>query len=129
MNNANIKYIEISFELDRSGLVWHPEIGDEVVDRRTMDRVAIFVDSQGLTPTELRDSFIWLPSVEQLVKQFEARHAIISHAGLNDESYTYDVIVKTQTRKIEVSGRTLRIGFGKGLRNLLIEDETDSALH
>ncbi len=112
------EYINLSLELDRSGLIWHPEIGDEVTERASLERVAILVDPQGLSPSELRESFIWLPTVEQLVVQFEARQAMIFHAGITP-SFTYEAIIRTADGIIEASAATLRMAFGMALRNLL----------
>ena len=124
---TSTEIIPVSIELDRSGLVWHPEIGDEVTERHDLERVAILVDPLGMTPTELRQTFLWLPSVEQLVLQFEARQALIYHAGI-DESLQYEAIVRTGLGVIEAKARTLRVALGKALRELLLHT-TNGAVH
>ena len=111
-------YISLSLTLDRSGLVWYPEIGDEVSDRGNLERISILVDPQGLTPTELRQSFVWLPTVEQLVEQFEARQALIYHVGIN-QTLSYEAVIRTGRGVIETSGQTLRLAFGLALQELL----------
>lgn len=119
--------ISVSLSLDRAGLVWHPEIGDEVSERESLDRVSILVDPQGLTPRELRENFVWLPSVEQLVAQFEARQAVIYHAGLTTQMH-YEAVVKTAGGVIESNAATLRLAFGKALEELLVQKGLN-ALH
>ncbi len=111
-------YIRLSLDLDRAGLVWHPEIGDEVAERVTLSRIAILVDPQGLTPKELRASFLWLPSVEQLVQQLEAREAFIYHAGVTN-ALIYEAVVKTPGGMVETHAASLRTAFGQALREVL----------
>ncbi len=111
-------FIKLSFELDRAGLIWYPEIGDEVAFRVKQDEISIFVDPQGLTPKELREHFVWLPTVEQIVHQFEARQAMIYHAGLN-QSFSYETVIKSGQRVIETAGPSLRLAFGVALFELL----------
>lgn len=118
MGEISSGFIKVSYELDRSGLIWYPEIGDEVAFRSTPEEISIFVDPQGLTPKELREHFIWLPTTEQLVHQFEARQAVIHHAGLN-QSCIYEAIIKTAEGVIEAAGTTLRLAFGQALYELL----------
>ena len=110
--------IDVSLQLDEAGLIWHPEIGDEVADRSSLQRVSILVDPHGLPPTELRSSFLWLPSVEQLVHQFEARQALIYHAGIT-EAMQYQAVVQSHGRMIEAAAASLRVALGKALQQLL----------
>ena len=117
-------FLQLSNELDRAGLIWHPEIGDEVAYRVKLEEISIFVDPQGLTPKELREHFLWLPSVEQLVYQFEARQAMIYHAGLN-QSFTYETVIKTADRVIETAGKSLRLAFGQALFELLAQQQKE----
>ena len=114
-------FIELSSDLNQAGLVWHPEIGDEVTEKPLLDKISILVDPQGKTPKELRDSYLWLPTVEQLVFQFEARQAFIFHAGINS-GFAYEAVIKTTKGMIEESGNTLRLAFGKALKKLLSTD-------
>lgn len=120
--------VKVSFNLDRSGLVWRPEIGDEVVRRDNLEFVSIFVDPQGLTPRKLRDYFVWLPTVEQLVSQFEARQAIVYHAGLS-QSFTYEAVIKTSAGLIETAAATLRLAFGHALYELLVNGGGKAPIH
>lgn len=118
------EFIVISKELDRAGLVWHPEIGDEVTQRPVFEKVSILVDPHGLTPRELRESFLWLPNTEQLVAQFEARQALIYHVGLNS-SLCYEAVIRTTAGVIETAAHTLRLAFGKALQELLANSVTE----
>lgn len=117
-------FIRISFDLDRAGLIWYPEIGDEVAFRSEPGEVSIFVDPQGLTPKELRTHFLWLPTVEQLVQQFEARQAVIHHAGLS-QAFAYETIIKTSQGVIEAAGPSLRLAFGSALFELLSQQHKE----
>jgi len=121
------KVIDISRSLDELGLIWHPEVGDEISKRKDLSSVSILVDPQGLTPGQLRDEYLWLPNVEQLVNQFEARQALIQHVGIN-EQLAYEAVIHTQLGVIEARARSLRIVFGKALRNLLVGG-TSGGLH
>ncbi len=120
-------YINVSLELDKYGLVWHPEIGDEISLRGQETHVSILVDPQGLTPRELRDSFVWLPNVEQLVTQIEARQGLIFHAGIT-ETLEYEAIVKVHAGLIAAKANSLRVAFGKALSSLL-ESKVSAPLH
>lgn len=121
------EFITVSFELDAAGLVWHPEIGDEVAEREQLSRIAVLVDPMGLTPTQLRASFLWLPTLEQLVEQLEAREAFIYHAGIT-KSLSYEAIVKTPSGVVEIAGPTLRVAFGQALHEV-ISSNAAGALH
>lgn len=121
------EFIYIAYGLDKSGLVWQPELGDEIAIRNSIDRVSILVDPEGMTPKELRNTYVWLPTVEQLVRQLEARQAFLYHAGLAD-SFNYETVVKVEDRVIETEGPSLRISFGQALREVIAGDD-DSSLH
>jgi len=120
-------YIDISFELDRRGLLWHPEIGDEISLRGNDRNVSILVDPNGMSPLELRQSVIWLPNVEQLVGQIETRQGLIFHAGIT-EGLEYEAIVKCHAGLIEAKANSLRVVFGKVL-NSIISDSLTIPLH
>ncbi len=117
-------FISLCYRLDKSGLVWQPEIGDEVVDRTSLDKVSILVDPQGLTPSELRENFLWLPTLEQIIQQFESRQAIVCHAGATND-LSYEVVIKTLTGLIETSARTLRLSLAAALEDLLNNNAVD----
>jgi len=121
------EFINLSLNLDKKGLVWYPEIGDEVSERGTLERISILVDPHGLTPSELRTNFIWLPTVEQLVEQFEARQALIYHAGIND-GLSYEAVIRYSSGVIETCATTLRLAFGKALQELLV-NASSTAIH
>lgn len=117
------KFIDLSSSLDSLGLVWRPEIGDEICLRSeaspdVSNRVSILVDPQGQTPRELRNQFIWLPTVEQFVHQFEARQAMIHHVGM-DEKLSWVAVIKTSSGLIESEARSMRILLGKAMKRLL----------
>ena len=122
-----VHFLEVAEDLEMAGLLWQPEIGDEVSDRRRRESVSILVDPQGMTPTELRSSYLWLPTVEQLVLQLEVRQAILFHTGLEltERSLGYKTIVRAPTSQIEVIAESMRSSLGMALRNLLLKDKTD----
>jgi hypothetical protein len=117
-------FLSVAEDLELAGLLWRPEIGDEVTDKRQKDLISIFVDSQGLSLDVLRSSFLWLPTVEQLVQQFEARQAILFHAGfeLNEKSMCYKTVIQASIGHIEKKADSLRLSMGLALRDLLLAD-------
>jgi len=114
-------YVELAWELEKLGLLWQPSIGDEVSNRKDPSRVSILVDPNGLTPSVLRDTYLWLPTVEQLVLQLESRQAILFHAGmeLTEASMHYKAVVRAPNAQVEGIGDTLRAAVGVSLRDLL----------
>ncbi len=122
---ALAEVIPVAVELDRSGLVWHPEIGDEVTQRDHLEKISILVDPNGMSPRELRATFLWLPSVEQLVQQLEARQALIYHAGVT-QTLIYEAVIKTSFGVIEASASTLRVAFSKALRDVILQNSADT---
>lgn len=125
-----VPLLEVAEDLELAGLIWQPEIGDEIADKKRRDSVSILVDPRGMTPSELRASFLWLPTVEQLVHQFEARQAILFHAGLELSSgaFRYKTVIQTKIGQIEVQSDSLRMSMGIALRDLLLE-LNDNAVH
>ena len=115
-------FLRVAEDLEHAGLLWKPVIGDEVADRQQRDYVSIFVDSQGLTPAQLRDTYLWLPSVEQIVEQFEARQAILFHTGLEltPKEVCYKTVIQSPVGHIESKAESLRISMGIALRDLLL---------
>lgn len=122
--------LKIACELEDAGLVWQPEIGDEVSEKERLDNISILVDTHGLTPSQLRDRFLWLPTVEQLIWQFEARQAVLFHAGLEigERSCFYKTVVQTNMGPIESKSDSLRKSLGLVLRKLLL-GQVDCQLH
>lgn len=118
---SNLHFLDIAEDLELVGLVWHPEIGDEVSDRKEPENVSVLVDPSGLTPRELRSIFLWLPSVEQMVLQLEARQAILAHTGLEltESQLFYKTIIKSPLGEFESKGGSLRSSMGLVLRDLL----------
>ena len=125
--NAPFPFFDIAEDLELAGLVWCPEIGDEVLDRDLREMVSILVDPQGMTPTELRSTYLWLPTVEQMVMQLESRQAILFHAGLelSSSSFCYKAIVQAPQAKVEAEGESLRAAVGYALRDLLLSDHDE----
>ena len=122
------KFIYVAQDLETAGLFWHPEVGDEVTDRNLKNPVSILVDPQGLTPEELRSSFLWLPTVEQMIYQCEARQAVLFHAGfeMNSISCGYKTVIQAPVGHIESCAESFRISLGLALRGLLMSDGTNT---
>ncbi len=120
-----VHFLEVAEHLELAGLIWHPEIGDEVSIRQKPEMVSILVDPQGMRPEELRSTYIWLPSVEQMVLQFEGRQAILYHAGLEltNSSMCYRTVVHSSRGEIASIGDSLRVSMGLALRDLLLVDK------
>lgn len=118
------KLIPLALDLEEAGLQWNPEIGDEVADREFRHPVAILVDPQGMTPDDLRASFLWLPTVEQLLMQFEARQAVLFHAGLecNENNFCYKTVIQSNCGHIECIGESFRLSLALALKGLLEAD-------
>ena len=119
-------FIYVAQDLEVAGLFWQPEVGDEVTDRNLKNPVSILVDPQGLSPDELRSNFLWLPTVEQMIYQCEARQAVLFHAGfeMNNKTYGYKTVIQAPAGHIESRAESLRISLGLALRDLLINDTT-----
>jgi hypothetical protein len=115
-------FLNIAEELELAGLIWKPEIGDEICYRQKKETISVLVDPQGLSPSELRSTYLWLPSVEQMVWQFEARSAILEHTGLEltQKDFCYKTVVKSSFGEIESKAASLRSSVGLALRSLLI---------
>lgn len=121
--------LNVAWDLEDAGLLWLPEIGDEVSQKAEPSRISILVDPQGMTPVQLRETFLWLPTVEQLLSQFEARQAILFHAGLelSAANFHYRIVVRRRDNCIESSAATLRTALALSLRDLLLRE--DAKLH
>jgi hypothetical protein len=119
-----VEFLNVAEDLEIAGLVWRPEIGDEVLNRQNRNMISILVDPQGMTPSELRATYLWLPTLEQMVNQFEARSAIIFHVGLelSDTALFYKTVIKATHTAIETRAETMRSAFGLALRDLLLID-------
>jgi hypothetical protein len=120
-------FIQLAEDLELAGLIWSPEIGDEIARRDDREHVSILVDSQGMSPLQLRSYFMWLPSVEQIILQFEARQAILFHAGLDlsETSMCYKTVIQSKEGPIETCASSLRNSLGIALRSLLLSASTD----
>ena len=122
------KFIYVAQDLETAGLFWHPEVGDEVTDRSLRNPVSILVDPQGLSPDELRSNFIWLPTVEQMIHQCEARQAVLFHAGfeMTGKVCGYKTVIQAPVGHIESCAASFRISLGLALRGLLMNDATST---
>lgn len=114
-------FVTIAWDLERAGLYWNPEIGDEVSVREEPTRISILVDPFGLSPRVLRNTYLWLPTLEQMVQQLEARQAILQHAGfqLSEKEMYYRAVIRSNQGEIEGTGETLRSALAVSLRDLL----------
>lgn len=119
---SSLSFLQVAEDLELAGLIWKPEIGDEIAERTHLDIVSILVDPQGLTPNELRSIYLWLPTVEQMVLQLEARQAILCHTGLelSKTALAYRTVIKAPVGQIECQAQSMRISMGMALRNLLL---------
>ena len=115
-------FLNIAEELELAGLVWKPEIGDEISFRQQRGAISVLVDPQGMSPSELRSTYLWLPTVEQMVWQFEARSAILEHTALEltQKNLCYKTVIKSSFGEIESKAESLRASVGLALRSLLI---------
>ena len=118
------RFLKVAEDLEVAGLFWAPEVGDEVADREEKKLVSILVDPQGMTPGELRSTYIWLPSVEQMIFQVEARKALLFHAGFeyNDQSCWYKTVLQGSHGQVEARADNFRTALGLALRGLLLSD-------
>lgn len=106
-------FLNLASDLEVAGLLWQPEIGDEVSNRKVEPaQISILVDPMGLTPLELRDQYLWLPSVEQMVVQMEMRQTILFHAGLelSKDKLCYKAVIQGPVGHIE-AGRSSKGSF------------------
>jgi hypothetical protein len=64
------------------------------------------------------------------VHQFEARQAILFHAGLeiSEHSLCYKTVIRAPAGPIETKAESLRLSLGIALRDLLLGD-TESFVH
>ena len=124
------EFLEVACELEKVGLVWHPEIGDEISHREEPAQISVLVDTGGLTPPDLRDTYIWLPTVEQMLLQIEVRQAILFHAGLemSEHSYCYKTVIQGKVGSVEAAAYSFRESVGKALHDLLVVEQ-GSAVH
>ena len=114
-------FIPLAFQLEHAGLSWSPQIGDEVSQRLEPGEIAILFDNQGLTIEELKRTFVWLPTLEQIVTQLEIRQAVLKHAGLSlDKSnFGYSAVVKHKIGEIRTIAPNLRLALGMTLKEIL----------
>ena len=124
---STLPFVSLAEDLERAGLIWQPEIGDEISPRIDKQIVSILVDPQGMTPKQLRSSYLWLPNLEQIIHQFEARQAFLYHAGIeiNESSLYYKTVVRSQIGLIESQAEDIRMSLGLALKNLLTGNKND----
>lgn len=114
-------YSNIAFDLESAGLYWTPMIGDEICKREYPEDISLLVNSATLTPEELRNIYIWRPSVEQIVFQLEARQAVLKHAGLDlsTSAIEYLTIIETNVGEVISRARSLRSALALSLKEFL----------
>lgn len=122
------RFLQVAEDLELAGLIWQPELGDEVANRKERLSISILVDPHGMSPTELRSVYLWLPSVEQILLQFEARQAILEHAGLelSAQAFQYKTVIRSSIGQIESRAESLRVSMGIALRNFLLVDTPEN---
>lgn len=113
INSSYTELISLSLALEKAGLVWHPQIGDEVSERSQF-RIMILTDNNSLTPSQLRKLFVWLPRMEQIIEQIEARNGIITFFGWNSSpaSFGYLARMEISGEMIETSHVDPRLAIG-----------------
>lgn len=116
--------LSVAEDLEMAGLRWVPEIGDEVSERVQPALISVLVDPNGMSYETLRSTYLWLPTVEQMVHQLEARQAILFHAGLelSQSLMCYKTVIQAPVGQIESRGESLRVAVGLALRDLLLTD-------
>ena len=118
-------FLILAKELETIGLKWIPEVGDEVLYRGLQDgRISILVDSNGMTLYELRENYIWLPTIEQLMNEIEHRGGVLFHAGfiINDKCKKYEVVIQTLQDMIKVNHDSLREALALSLKKLMLNN-------
>jgi hypothetical protein len=116
------KFVQLAGDLECAGLLWQPEIGDEVSEKGKPSKISVLVDPMGMTPEGLRSSYLWLPTVEQMVLQLEMRQAMLFHAGLEltQKQYSYRTVIRAPVGHFEGSAGNLRTSLALGLRAFLL---------
>ncbi len=116
-------FLILAKELETIGLKWIPEVGDEVLLRGLQDnRISILIDSNGMTLYELRENYIWVPTIEQLMREIEHRGGVLFHAGavINDKNIKYEVVIQTLQDIIKVTNDSLREALALSLKKLIL---------
>lgn len=116
-------FLSVAQNLELAGLVWNPEIGDEVAHKVNAGSISVLVDPRAAPLDELRTTYLWLPNTEQLLAQLAARQAILAHAGLelSEKAIGYKTVIEAPTGIIEVMSETLRSALAQGLCSLLLK--------
>ena len=119
---SDTKFTNISIELEQAGLLWIPTFGDEICKRKEPVEVSVLVNSAGMHPEDLKEIYIWRPTLEQLIYQLEIRQAILKHAGLelSEKSIGYISVIETKVGEIKTKAETLRDALGLTLRDYLL---------
>ena len=120
----SVNFLQVAEDLELAGLYWRPEIGDEVAERKRLEAISILIDPQGMSPSELRSTYLWLPTIEQIVLQLEARQAVLFHTGLelSETSMLYKTVVQHSKGQLEAHADSMRLSLGLALRGLLLSD-------
>ncbi len=126
-----LQFFEVAEDLELAGLIWQPEIGDEVSSHTTRSSVSVLIDPEGMGPEELRATYLWLPTFEQMVMQVEARQAILQHTGfeVSEHSLCYRTIIQAPVLgNIEAEAESVRLSLGMALKKFLLLHQP-AALH
>jgi hypothetical protein len=96
-----------------------------------LETVSILVAPDGMTPRELRQKFLWLPTIEQLISQLEARQAILFHTGLelSTGACVYKTVLRANTGNIECVGNSMRSAIGLALKDLIVRQSGCTGMH
>ena len=123
------RFLDVAFTLDEAGLVWKPSLGDEISHRESPESIAILVSPEALKPEELRLTYFWLPTFDQLMMQLEARQIILFHAGLHvsPEEVCYQTVIQDGDLSIESKADSLRTAMAISLLKVL--DGKKKAIH
>ncbi len=115
------KFLSTAMDLDFAGLIWEPEIGDEVAQRNAPQNISILIDPEGMALAELRSTYVWLPNTEQIIAQLEAKQAVLFHAGLELEDSTtcYKTFIQTPIGPIQSKATTLRTAMALSLLQVI----------
>ncbi len=119
-------FYSLAKDLENAGLTWDPEIGDEVFVRDyATQKLSIIVDSGGMDIVELREAYIWVPTIEQMLSEIESRSATLFHSGIKieDGKKAYTVIIQSIHGTFESTMDSLREALGVALKNLILKDK------
>lgn len=121
MEGSYTHLVEVAEGLEQAGLLWNPQVGDEVTDREEHSKVSVLINECRMSPGELRSTYLWLPTIEQMIAQCEMRQAVLFHAGLelSEELLAYKIVVQRAGEAFENIAETFRVALGGALREVI----------